>query len=256
MNIYIRSHRQTGLPETEIEYTAFQGFRALGFSPEFFEREEQLEKTRPDELVVGGVSIVTRKLQSFGIEVPNIDYPEELTPFLGRKIWKSTLEAVLSDPRGWPVFVKPIQEKAFTGFILKDEKSIPRLYRAKKEEPVYCSELVDFEAEWRVFVRYGNILDARPYQGDWHLHFDAGIIEQAVRDYHSAPAGYAIDFGVTADGETLLIEINDGFALGTYGLDPIQYAKLLSARWCEFTNIHDECDQYLERVDWKNRKRG
>jgi hypothetical protein len=47
------------------------------------------------------------------------------------------------------------------------------------------------------------------------------------------PAGYAMDFGLTEDGRTLLVEINDGFALGSYGLDPIQYAKLLSACWAE-----------------------
>jgi len=42
-----------------------------------------------------------------------------------------------------------------------------------------------------------------------------------------------MDFGLTEDGRTLLVEINDGFALGSYGLDPIQYAKLLSACWAD-----------------------
>ena len=107
-------------------------------------------------------------------------------------------------------------------------------------------------------------------------YFDPEILEQAVKAFKSAPAGYAMDIGVTEKGQTLLVEINDGFALGCYGADPIQYARLLSARWCELVGIHDECDTYdkkgrgekkkkiiykggskkqEEAVDWKKRDR-
>ena len=55
-------------------------------------------------------------------------------------------------------------------------------------------------------------------------------IEKMVSCFCSAPAGYSLDVGVTESGETALVEVNDGFSLGTYGLDPIEYAKLLSAR--------------------------
>ena len=103
-------------------------------------------------------------------------------------------------------------------------------------------------------MRYGNIWDVRPYRGDWHRNFDPEILEQAVKAFKSAPAGYAMDIGVTEKGQTLLVEINDGFALGCYGADAIQYARLLSARWCELVGIHDECDTYLEAVDWKKKR--
>ncbi len=33
--------------------------------------------------------------------------------------------------------------------------------------------------------------------------------------------------------QSLLIEVNDGYALGSYGLFYPDYAKLLSARWAE-----------------------
>lgn len=54
-------------------------------------------------------------------------------------------------------------------------------------------------------------------------------------DFSDAPNGYGIDFGVTDDGRTLLIEVNDGYALGSYGMYYLDYAKLLSARWAELT---------------------
>ena len=59
--------------------------------------------------------------------------------------------------------------------------------------------------------------------------------------------------GLTEDGRTLFVEINDGFARGSYGLDPIQYAKLLSAHWPEITGIHDECDVFFEGADWRKK---
>ena len=106
-----------------------------------------------------------------------------------------------------------------------------------------------------MFIRYGRILDVRPYKGDWRIHFDSSVIEQAVNQHFSAPAGYALDFGVSDDGRTLLIETNDGYALGSYGLFYIQYAKLLSARWSEFTGTVDECDFEMERFEFYEKKK-
>lgn len=105
-----------------------------------------------------------------------------------------------------------------------------------------CSEVVNFVAEWRCFVRYGKILDVRRYKGDWKVQLNPKIVENAVSEFKSAPKAYAIDFGLTDKGETLLIEVNDGYSLGFYGLSDLDYAKLLAARWAELTNTIDECD--------------
>jgi hypothetical protein len=111
------------------------------------------------------------------------------------------------------------------------------------EDPeILCSEVINFVAEWRCFVKYGRILDIRRYKGNWRVHFDYKIVENAVSQFTSAPKGYAVDFGLTDKGETLLIEVNDGYALGHYGLFSLDYAKLLSARWAKLTNTIDECN--------------
>ena len=78
-----------------------------------------------------------------------------------------------------------------------------------------------------------------PLYGDWRVHFDPQVIENAIAAYHSAPAGYAADFGVTDTGETLLIEVNDGYSIGSYGLFPADYARLLSSRWAQITGSKD-----------------
>lgn len=48
-----------------------------------------------------------------------------------------------------------------------------------------------------------------------------------------------MDFGVTEDGRTILIEVNDGYSLGAYGLEPTLYTRLLTARWAELNGTDD-----------------
>jgi hypothetical protein len=61
------------------------------------------------------------------------------------------------------------------------------------------------------------------------------VIRATLGAYQNAPAGYSADFGVTDDGRTLLVEVNDGYALGNGGLVANLYAELLKARWEEIT---------------------
>lgn len=49
-----------------------------------------------------------------------------------------------------------------------------------------------------------------------------------------------MDICVTDDGRTLLVEFNDTYSLGCYGLNDIQCAKLISARWSQLLNREDE----------------
>lgn len=66
---------------------------------------------------------------------------------------------------------------------------------------------------------------------------DTGTVRAAVAAYAEAPVAYSLDFGVTADGRTLLVEANDAFALGAYGLEPVVYARMLEDRWLELVGV-------------------
>lgn len=107
---------------------------------------------------------------------------------------------------------------------------------------VYCSEPVTFVAKWHCFVMRWQILNVRSYRRSWRPGFDARIIEKAFDAYAGVPAGYGIDFGVTEDGRTPLVEVNDGYALGSYGFEYHAYAQLLFACWVELTGMDDPCD--------------
>lgn len=236
-------------------FKAYLGFYEMGFETVFFHDYEVLKSSKREDIVVGYVGTVKRRLMDFAVEFKEVDYPAELQEFLGRRVWHSTINDINASPDLWPLFVKPIENKKFTGVVVNTPKDLIGCGSCYEIVPVICSEVVNFLAEWRVFIRYGKILDVRPYKGDWRVHFDPNIIEQAVKQYVTAPAGYALDFGVTDDGRTLLIEANDGYALGSYGLFYPQYAKLLSARWAEFTGTKDECDFEMERFDFYKKKK-
>lgn len=246
---------QNGIPKTVNFYAAFQGFHELGIETRSFCTLEELSDWQPDELIVGGLGSVLPKLREYGVEPPELDYPESLNAYLGRRVWRTTLDRILAEKECCPVFVKPVRDKLFTGFVLRTNRDLPKLSHCSPQEPVLCSEVVPFLAEWRVFVRYGQILDVRPYYGNWRVSYRANVIENALRDFTDAPAGFALDFGVIQSGETLLVEVNDGFSLGCYGLEPVSYARLLSARWAELTGIADECDMDHAGTEWKNKNR-
>ncbi|TVX96238.1 ATP-grasp domain-containing protein [Cohnella terricola] len=223
-------------------YAAYDGFKQMGFEICYFQDINELPKHQKEDIVVGYVDDVRNILRHYEIVAPELDYPEELTSYLGRKVWKSRLSIVANNPENWNVFVKPVEDKKFTGTVVRSTKDLVGCGTYGEDPEIFCSEVVKLVAEWRCFVRYGNILDVRRYRGDWRNHFDPRIVQDIVNQFKTAPNGYSVDIGLTDKGETLLIEINDGYALGHYGLNSLDYAKLLSARWSELTKTIDECD--------------
>lgn len=106
----------------------------------------------------------------FGLSYDNIcvDYPEELQPFFGREI-KETYAKEFTDnllSHKYPIFVKPKRGKYFTGFVFDDVDDVGLFFESKSENMLmYTSECVNFICEWRVYVRYGEVMDIRKYYG-------------------------------------------------------------------------------------------
>lgn len=55
-----------------------------------------------------------------------------------------------------------------------------------------------------------------------------------------------MDIGVTQDGRTLIVEINDGYALGNYGLNPLKAAIFFERRWRELTKPFFARHEFLD----------
>ena len=238
-------HYANGVPQSINNYIAMDGFQQMGWEIVPYTDAEPIRHHAPDEVVVGHIAAVRSSLRALGLSVPSeLGYAEALRPFLGRRLWQSTINTIAADPSQWPVFVKPVHDtKKFTGVLVRSLRDLLGCGDQHEDTPVWCSEPVQFVAEWRCFVRYGQVLDARPYKGDWRACFDPAVVEQALAAYlPEAPAAFSLDVGRTAGGKNLVVEVNDGHSLGAYGLMPLAYAKFLSARWAQMTGTEDYCN--------------
>ncbi len=196
----------------------------------------------PKCLVAGEASVIPKALKQLQLKPPSPNtYPEALRYMLKRNVWESTLKAVLHDldvnPFHSGVFVKPRDSaKKFTGCVLNSMSDQYLLKGASLQTPVWCAETVHWLTEYRVFVVNAHIAGIRHYWGDEHISLNLNEVEEAIRRFEVSPErtnGYGIDFGVLQNGETALIEWNDGYALGSYGLDDSLYTDLIIARWEE-----------------------
>lgn len=235
--VYVRYKED--MPESRNTYMAQEGFRERGVEtvPFYgFGDVETLTDLGPEVGIAGYVGDVLRGLKQLGREPPKtMDYPEELQNWLGRKVWTTTLDQARRLVE--PTFIKPAEEeKLFTGFIWRGAGiEAVRVATCPDETVVWCSEVVNFVSEYRAYIKDDQILGVYPYKGDWSKAPDRWTVETAVEAYKSSPRAYSLDFGVTDQGLTRLVEANDGYSLGNYGLNSALYASLLEARWEELT---------------------
>lgn len=238
MNKAYVQHRDDGRLSSP-SHQAADGLLLLGYEVEWFKQEDLLANKLDitlDTLVVGYINTYRSALIQLGICPPdNIDFPEELSKYLGRKIWKTDLGYVRNEAN-WPVFAKPCYaHKEFTGKLFTRFSDLISSSILPKDFTVWASEPIRFISEYRCFMHKKEIVDVRHYKGD-PLVFPNGLTIKSMADkWTSAPSACCIDVGVTDDGRTLLVEVNDGHSMGDYGLQSIVYARMLETRWCELT---------------------
>lgn len=241
MRAYIHSFE--GRPWNEDCEAAYNGFTKLGIECVLFSSNEELEQRSEEDIVVGGMLIMEHVFNELEIKLPVYNYPEELNKYLGRQIKEIKLKDLNEEML--PIFIKPVEEKIAKGIVVESLEDLKEYELLDPETEIICSEPVRFVSEWRCFVRYGEVIGIQFYNGDVTIKPDNKIIDTAVREYISIPAACSLDFGVTEEGNTILIEMNDGFSIGAYGLNDELYSKFLMARWAEIVCIDDPFDQRL-----------
>lgn len=153
------------------------------------------------EIPVGTVEFVE---EIIGIQKPDY-YPQFLSPFFHRKIWLE--ESKIKEA----CFIKPAdRHKRFEAKVYSPIDSCLRWVREENKGPYWCSEIVQFDNEWRYYVANGQILASYWYQGN---------NEREAPDMDIMfPADFcgAVDFGA-CNGEMTLVENNLPYACGWYG---------------------------------------
>ena len=242
MVVYIR---QSKLPsEVSInKYNAQVGAYLQGEEVILYQSFSEIKQLTSDDTVVDYITETRALLKMMGLNVPVYDYPIELKEFYGRKIYAGVLGEIVNIPDNWGKFIKPkAGSKIFTGKVVNGTCDLIGI-GLPFDYPIWISEVVEFIAEWRCFVLDGRGLDVWPYTGDYHTQFNPSVIDEAISCWKDAPIAYGLDIGVTSDGRTLVVEVNDGYALGNYGLSPLKSINFHKARWKEMVK------PYFERND-------
>jgi len=232
---FIQASLETKMPFDETAFAVWTACRMLDIEPVLYQwtRDIQPELAR-DTLVYGGVPHTIAALNLLGVPIPEVlDYPSSLEGYLGRTIKSSTIGALRQRASSVPVFVKPKGgTKLFNGFTYgASVKDLIRLNTFDDDTPIWMSEVVNFISEYRVLVHQGLVFACRHYKGDCSVFPDMDLALAATHEFLNAPVGYALDLGVTDMGKTLLVEVNDAWALGSYGTPPIPYTEMIINRW-------------------------
>ena len=67
-----------------------------------------------------------------------------------------------------------------------------------KDTPIFCSEIVEFVSEYRVYVAYGEIKGVCHYQGDKEQKLDMKIVEDSVKTLSLSEEGFLLT-GISLD---------------------------------------------------------
>ena len=232
---------EDGMPFNVNAYAAYDGFRERGIGTETFRPDDEafwdaLPIQEGNLVFAAGIGTVLRILDRWGVPRPlSIDYPDSLEPWFGRRIWRTTLAEIRDS--NTPLFVKSVAAKGVNGHVVRDFSDLLRTAGAEDDAPVYASEPIRFETEWRVFVAEDEILDVRLYKGSRFLAPEEGPIREMVAAFTNsgeAPAAFGLDVGLVEGKGLRLVEVNEGFSLGVYGLAPALVARMLEARWAAF----------------------
>lgn len=176
MTVYVKD---TQFPsEASINpYNAALGFYLRGEEVIHYLHQTEIGKLSKDDVLVDYVTETQAFLAAMGIPVPHFDYPAALHQFFGRNIHQAKIQEIINDPSTWGVFVKPVSTtKSFTGRVIREAQDLRGIGLAS-DTRVWVSDAVSFIAEWRAFILHQEVIDVRPYAGDYHASFDAMVLD-------------------------------------------------------------------------------
>ena len=93
----------------------------------------------------------------------------------------------------------------------------------------FVSEVVDFVSEWRCFVYRGQLKGIKNYLGDPWTPPNKNFVGDCIQEIGQDIIAYTLDVGVTASGETAVIEVHNFVSCGLYGFaDPAIIPMLIN----------------------------
>jgi len=242
MKVYIQRHGNTF--QFDGAYAAYEGADRRGMEVILFDDIMEVPARR-EVMVIGSIDNTKVFFQRLGMKIPNaINLPESIMPYIHRKIEYMTRDEFF-ERTVCPIFVKPAFEvKMGMGHsgsgVIKNESN-KRLVMSDFKENIMLltSEVVNMVSEYRVYVsKLHGILGMKHYQGDEFIYPDNSYIRSIVdilMNDETLPASFSVDFAVIEPENnfryTEVIECQDAWSIGSYGLDGEVYFNFLLERW-------------------------
>lgn len=236
---YIQRSEEHGEFLSEAGHTFWHGCYQLGIETRAFLPNdiETLPLTK-NTMVYGGIGMVRKAFDRLGVPQPQLDGmpPPGTESLYGRRIWATTMAEVrqgYEDNRFF--FIKPLKKhKAFTGHVTSGSISNLSMTASLEDSfEIMASEVVEFVAEYRLFVHRNRIIGSRFYCGDFRKPISYSVADEFIERFQNPPIAYSLDLGVDKNQLTRVVEINDAFSLGSYGMSAVPYARMVMDRWDE-----------------------
>lgn len=227
-------------------YAAHEGACYKGYDVIFFEDIREVPASK-DILVVACIeSTILYFQRTLGIRVPEpIDWFKYLKVegLITRDINYTTIGELLQKDLNQPIFLKSNRElKVFPSGVVKNpNKTTLNLLLGSYDHStnIMTSSVENFVSEYRVFYRKDRgMVGMKHYSGNPCVFPNMNYVHQLtpyclnlMNKTEELPVAYTADFGVCENGKTELIEYNDAWSVGAYGLDGEIYIDFLLARW-------------------------
>jgi hypothetical protein len=150
---------------------------------------------------------------------------------------------------GKKLFIKPQQIKLFTGLVL-DGVQYTSLKTLSDDTLILAYDVFNSNllSEWRIYVHRHEMVDARHYSGDFTITPNFEYVREVIKSNVDFPIAYTIDVGVLEkpqlhnlfEGQRInnnvVVEFNDMWAIGNYGMPNDLYIQLLIDRYNQILN--------------------
>ncbi len=183
--------------------------------------------------VIGSVEWSEKWLIENGFPKPTAIDILQFKDFLGGDVEVMSTQDFLNSNDEWPIFIKPYSDiKAFTGTVVKNKFDAEIVLQDYTGDLLTRTAWKNIHSEWRVYVNRGKVVGCCCYLGDSLIFPDYRVIQDVLKDALSVldNVSFTLDFA-TVEYMTLLIEPNDGWAIGNYGLAPDTYLRFCEDRW-------------------------
>ncbi|WLQ65860.1 ATP-grasp domain-containing protein [Streptomyces sp. NBC_01213] len=192
------------------------------------------DSTVPGELLGGdahlhaGPSFADAVAPALGIlplEAPTDWLARLPTTFVRREIRAMPIREAYGLRR--PVFVKSPNDKSIPALVYADGSRLPGPDAVGPETVVLVSDVVTFDAEYRLYMLDGQVHTGSRYATSGRL--DLGPLSPGAHAFgsdllaaagHTLPSAIVVDVGTTDTGQWAVVEANAAWASGCYVSDP------------------------------------